>query len=76
MYWLAVKNSHERTNLSSKLFLLRKLYSIKLVEGGNVVDHITKIYQPRDKLNATGQNIIDQYLAALLLCSLPLSYET
>lgn len=52
------------------------MYSIKLVEGGNMVDHITKIYQTRDKLNATGQNIIDQYLAALLLCSLQLSHET
>lgn len=73
--WLALKTFYERINLSSNLFLLRKLYSIKSCEGGNKVDHITKIYQTHDKLKAIGENIKEQHLTALLLCSLPPRYD-
>ena len=74
--WNTLKNIHERANLSSKLFLLRKLYSLKLSEGGNVNEHINKIYEIRDKLTAIGETINDQHLSALMLCSLPPSYDT
>lgn len=65
----------ELLNLSIKLFLPRKLYSIKLYEGGNMVDHITKIYPTHDKLTANGKSINEQHLATVLLCSLPSSNE-
>lgn len=40
---------HKRQNISSKLYLLRKLYSNKLAESGTVVNHITQIMEIVDK---------------------------
>lgn len=34
--WVKLKEIHERSNLSSKLYLLRKLYSLKLTEDGDM----------------------------------------
>ena len=65
---ITLKNVHERSTLSSKLFLLRKLHSLKLPENGDMNEHITKIYQIKDKLVAVGKQIADEHLAALLLC--------
>lgn len=74
--WRALREIHERHKLSSKLYLLRKLYSIKLAEGGNVIKNITKIMEIVDKLAAIGEVIRDNHISALLLCSLPISYDT
>lgn len=60
--WNALKIIHEKTNLSSKLYLLRKLYSTKLAKGGNMVNHITKILEITDKLSAIREEIKDCYV--------------
>ena len=41
-----------------------------------MINHIANIYQTRDKLISIGEEINDKHLAALLLCSLPGSYDT
>ena len=73
--WETLRAKHERTNLSSKLYLLRKLYSTKLEERGNMQQHITKILELVDKLSAIGERINDSHISALFLCSLPPSYD-
>lgn len=60
---LPIKDVHEKSNLSIKLFLPRKLYSIKLYEGGKMTNHVTKVYRTRDKRSTIGENINDKYLA-------------
>ena len=40
------------------------------------MDHIANIYQTRDKLISSGEEINDKHLSALFLCSLPGSYDT
>lgn len=76
LIWQALKSVHQRSNLSSKLFLLRKLYSQKLNEGGDMHAHINTILTLKDKLFAIGGEIKDSHIVALLLCSLPRSYDT
>lgn len=56
--------------------MLRKLCSTKLNEGGNVLNHTTKILELIDKLLAIGKVISESYISALLLCSLPSPYDT
>ena len=73
--WDALKRIHERANLSSKLFMLRKLYSTKLDEGGDLIIHITKMLELIDKLRSIGEDINDSHISALMLCSLPKSYD-
>lgn len=55
--WGTLKEIHESSNLSNKLYLLRKRYSTKLNESGNMVAHITKILELVDKVSAIGGNI-------------------
>lgn len=73
--WNKLKQVHKRSNLSSKLFLLRKLYSLKLEEHGNMQAHINKLLELVDKLKAIGEIIKDNHISALLLCSVPSSYD-
>ncbi|GBN19276.1 Copia protein [Araneus ventricosus] len=74
--WNKLKTIHERSNLSSKLFLLRKLYATKMSEDGNMNEHIAQMLELIDKLKAVGEEIKDGHIAALLLVSVPKSYDT
>ncbi|GBN76739.1 Retrovirus-related Pol polyprotein from transposon TNT 1-94 [Araneus ventricosus] len=74
--WNKLKTIHERSNLSSKLFLLRKLYATKMSEDGNMNEHIAQMLELIDKLKAVGEEIKDDHIAALLLVSVPKSYDT
>ncbi|GBM97221.1 Retrovirus-related Pol polyprotein from transposon TNT 1-94 [Araneus ventricosus] len=74
--WNKLKAIHERSNLSSKLFLLRKLYATKMSEDGNMNEHIAQMLELIDKLKAVGEEIKDDHIAALLLVSVPKSYDT
>ena len=73
--WEKLKRIHERANLSSKLFLLRKLYSIKFNESKNMQEHIKDVMQLSEKLTSIGEPIKETHLGAILLCSLPPSYD-
>lgn len=55
--WHTLKEIHENSNLSNKLYYLRKLYSTELNESGNMVAHIPKILEIVDKVSAIGGNI-------------------
>lgn len=68
--WDTLKNIQERSNFSSKLHVLRKLYSTKLNKGGNLITRITKLMELIDTFAAVGKNI------ALVLCLLPPLYHT
>ncbi|GBN42341.1 Retrovirus-related Pol polyprotein from transposon TNT 1-94 [Araneus ventricosus] len=74
--WNKLKTIHERSNLSSKLFLLRKLYATKMSEDGNMNEHIAQTLELIDKLKTVGEEIKDDHIAALLLVSVPKSYDT
>lgn len=63
--WQASKTIHECQNLSSKLYLVRKLYSTKLAEGVNMTDYVVKNSETADKL----KGIKDSHPSSLLLCS-------
>lgn len=71
----ALKSVHQRVNLSSKLFLLLKLFSQKLNESDDVIGHANSIMLLKNKLFAIGEEIADSYTCALLLCFLPHSYD-
>ena len=74
--WDQLRSIHERVNLTNKLFLLRKLYSIKYNESVKMQDHINSVLELAEKLRNIGEEIKDDNLIAILLCSLPNSYST
>lgn len=51
---IVLKKLYERSNLSRKLFLLRKLYSSR----DSIIQHLTNICQLNHKLTAIGYGII------------------
>lgn len=73
--WKKLESVHQRANLSSKLFLLRKLYSSQYRERQSMQDHINYVLELAEKLMNIGETIKDSHLGAILLCSLPASYE-
>ncbi|GFU41618.1 copia protein [Nephila pilipes] len=50
--WNKLKSVHERSYLSSKLFLRRKIYATKMSENGNMNEHIAQMLGLIDKLKA------------------------
>lgn len=68
--WNTLKNIDERSNLSKKLYLLRKLYNAKLNEKGNMNSPIKKMLEIVEILKAIGEEISNSHFSTLLLCSL------
>ncbi|XP_073811912.1 uncharacterized protein [Musca autumnalis] len=75
--WNALKEYHERNTLTNKVFLMRSICSLKLEEGGDAVSHINDMNDLFTKLRDIGEEALtDKWSAAMLLSSLPESYDT
>ena len=56
---------------ANKLELKRKLFSLKLTEGGSMQDHIKVMTEICDELSVIGEHVSDEYQVVYLLASLP-----
>src|SRR5579871_6418566 len=74
--WEKLKKVHEPQDRQHRLFLRRKFFTLKMQEGDSIQDHINKIKLYQDKLEAMGGNLQEEDVLAVLLASLPESYET
>lgn len=70
--WKALQEYHRKASLSSKVILLKNLCGMKLTE--NVEERIMSIL--KDKLEAIGEDIKEELFIAMLLGSLPDSYNS
>ena len=62
-------------SLSSKLYLKKRLYGLKMVEGSDLVKHVNIFNQIIGDLARVDVKLGDEDKAIILLCSLPSSYE-
>jgi len=74
--WKALQDYHQKSSLSSKVILLKNLCSMKLAESGNMEEHIINMSIIKDKLEAIGENIKEELFIAMILGSLPDSYNS
>lgn len=74
--WDALKGHHEKSTLTNKIYILKRLCRIQLKEGGNMEDHINIILDLVNDLSALGETLKDNLVVALLLVSLPESYDS
>ena len=75
--WLALKTYHEKSTLSHKVHLMRKICNLKLEEGADVQNHINQMTELFDKLRDIGEELLSEtWRVAMLLSSLPRSYDT
>ena len=63
-------------NMCNKLMLKKRLYSLRMQEGRNVVDHIQKFDQMCNELLSIGIKLGEEDRSLLLLCLLPPSLNS
>lgn len=73
--WTTLCNIHEAKSLSNILFLRRKFFTVKMEEGGDMLDHINKVKSLADQLTCLDVGVKDEDVVMTLLESLPPSYE-
>jgi hypothetical protein len=62
---------YEKPSASNKVFLMKRLFNMKMSEGGSVVDHLNEFNTVTNQLSSVGVNFDDEVRALLILCSLP-----
>lgn len=73
--WEKLKNHHQKSTLSSKVFTYKKLFKLQLAEGGDMDAHVAEFLMLVNKLTALGETVAETLQASMLLCSLPESYS-
>jgi len=73
--WKALCNIHETKSLSNILFIRRKFFTCKMVEGDDLLDHINNVKALADQLACLEVPVKDEDIVMTLLESLPASYE-
>lgn len=69
-FWAKLHAMHIGKNMCNKLMLKKRLYSLRISEGGDIVVHIQKFDQVSIDLLNLGVKM-DEDKSLLLLCSLP-----
>lgn len=69
----ALTNFYEKPSASNKVFLMKKLFNLKILEGGSIEDHLNEFHGIVDKLFSVGINF--EYEIRALLLSYSLSYK-
>ncbi|KAK2994756.1 hypothetical protein RJ640_013405 [Escallonia rubra] len=66
----ALEKLYEKPSASNKVFLMKKLFNIRMSENGSVVDHLNDFNGVTNQLESVGINFDDEIRALLFLCSL------
>lgn len=74
--WKELQKVHERSNLSSKMYLRKKLYKTKLQSNQTMQEYISSTLRLVEQLRGVDEEVTDQQMATLLLCGLPNEYDT
>ena len=66
---------YEKPSASNKVFLMKRLFNMKMAEGGSVADHLNDFNTVTSQLSSVGINFDEEIRALLILCSLPKSWN-
>ena len=66
---------YEKPSASNKVFLMKRLFNMKMSEGGSVADHLNDFNTVASQLSSIGVKFDDEVRALLFLCSLPESWN-
>ena len=65
----ALVKLYEKPSASNKVFLMKRLFNMKMSEGGFVVDYLNDFNTITNQLSSVGVNFDDEVRALLFLCS-------
>ena len=71
----ALVKLYEKPSTSNKVFLMKRLFNMKMSEGGSITDHLNDFNTVTNQLSSVGVNFDDEVRALLILCSLPKSWD-
>lgn len=72
----ALAKLYEKPSASNKVFLMKKLFSMKLSEGSSIQDHLNEKNAVVGQLQSVSIKFEDEVRALLFLCSLPESWNS
>jgi hypothetical protein len=67
----ALAKLYEKPLASNKVFLMKRLFNMKMLEGGSVADHLNEFNTVTNQLSSVKVDFDDEVRALLILCSLP-----
>ena len=68
--WKKLSEIYQEKSLVNKIFLRKKLYSLRLEEGGQSFEHLKKINMLLTQLTLVGMPMDEEERCQILLCSL------
>uniref|UniRef100_A0A803LCG4 CCHC-type domain-containing protein n=1 Tax=Chenopodium quinoa TaxID=63459 RepID=A0A803LCG4_CHEQI len=71
----ALSNMYEKPSASNKVHLMRRLFSLRMSEGGSVAQHLNELNSVTTQLSSVEIKFDDEVLALILLSSLPDSWN-
>lgn len=75
LVWKKLGNQFQKKSWANKLQLRRRLYSLKLKEGGCVQDHVKSMIEIFEELSVVGDAVDEEDRVVHLLASLPSSFD-
>ena len=66
---------YEKPSASNKVFLMKRLFNMKMVEGRSIADNLNEFNTITSQLSSVGINFDEEIRALLILCSLPDSWN-
>ena len=60
---------YEKPSTSNKVFLMKHLFTMKMVEGGSNTNHLNEFNTITSQLSYVGVNFDEEIRALLILCS-------
>ena len=65
----ALDKLYEKHSASNKVFLMKILFNMKMLEGGSIVDHLNEFNTVINQLSSVKVDFDDEFRALLILCS-------
>lgn len=73
--WTILKNRHEKPTLTNKISLLKRICGLQMHEDDEMEEHINKMTNLVEQLASLGEELADNMVVAMILRSLPDSYD-
>lgn len=71
-----LSSMYEKPSAVNKVYLMRRLFDLKMNDGGSAAEHMNEFNSILGQLSSVGIDFEDEIRALILLSSLPMSWET
>lgn len=73
--WQVLKEIHIQSTLSARIRIMKNLFRMCLVEGASMQDHLQRLFEGFDELDAIGAGLESELAVCVILASLNSTYE-